>query len=151
MHCSLNLLHKEIRELEYLSRDNYVAEAAHGTFGSVEMLNDRNIFNITGPNAWKYELEKPLVNPYQQEHNDLFNAIVQDLPYNEAERGALSSMTAIMGRMAGYSGKKIEWDEALQSERLMNKPITSLQDPAPVQPDENGVYPLPVPGRYEAI
>jgi predicted dehydrogenase len=130
---------------------NYVAEAAHGTLGSVEMLNDRNIFTITGPNAWKYELEKPIVNPYQKEHDDLFKAIVEDAPYNEAERGALSSMTAIMGRMAGYSGKKIEWDEALHSERAMHAPITSLQDPAPVQPDENGVYPLPVPGRYEAI
>jgi len=130
---------------------NYVAEAAHGTLGSVEMLNDRNIFNITGQNAWKYELEKPLINPYQKEHDDLFKAIVEDAPYNEAERGALSSMTAIMGRMAGYSGKKIEWDDALHSERLMHAPIHSLQDPAPIQPDENGVYPLPVPGRYEAI
>jgi len=130
---------------------NYVAEALHGTLGSVEMLNDRNIFQITGQNAWKYELEKPIVNPYQKEHDDLFEAIVKDLPYNEAERGALSSMTAIMGRMAGYSGNKIEWDDALASERLLHAPITSLQDPAPVQPDENGVYPLPVPGKYVAV
>jgi hypothetical protein len=130
---------------------NYVAENAHGTLGSMEMLNDRNICSITGANAWKYELEKPLVNPYQKEHDDLFGAIVADTPYNEAERGALSTMTAIMGRMAGYSGRKIEWDEALQSQKTMSSPITSLQDPPPVLPDENGVYPLPVPGRYEPI
>jgi len=97
---------------------NYVAECAHGTQGAIEMINERNIFSITGPNAWKYEPEKPVVNPYQLEHDDLFNAIVNDQPYNEAERGALSCMTAIMGRMAGYSGKKIEWDEAHKSPKL---------------------------------
>ena len=130
---------------------NYVAECAHGTQGAIEMINERNIFSITGPNAWKYEPEKPVVNPYQLEHDDLFNAIVNDQPYNEAERGALSCMTAIMGRMAGYSGKKIEWDEALNSTKLFVKPITSLNDEPPISPDADGAYPLPVPGRYEAI
>ena len=130
---------------------NNVAECAHGTLGSVEMRNDRNIFEITGANAWKYEVEKPLVNPYQKEHDDLFEAIVQDKPYNEAERGALSTMTAIMGRQAGYSGRKLEWAETLASEKVFHSPILSLQDAPPVMPDGNGVYPLPVPGKYEPL
>jgi predicted dehydrogenase len=130
---------------------NYVAETAHGTLGSVEMINDRNIFNITGQNPWRYTVEKPTIDPYQREHDDLFNAIVKDLPYSEAERGARSTMTAIMGRMAGYSGQKIEWEDALKSEIRLGVDIKSLQDPAPVQPDENGIYPLPVPGKYVAI
>ena len=130
---------------------NYVAENAHGTLGSVEMINERNIFTINGQNAWKYEPEKPTVNPYQLEHDDLFNAIVNDQPYNEAERGAMSTMTAIMGRMAGYSGKKIELDEALNSTKLFSREVTSLQDEPPVLPDASGAYPLPVPGRYEAV
>jgi myo-inositol 2-dehydrogenase / D-chiro-inositol 1-dehydrogenase len=130
---------------------NNVAECAHGTLGSVEMRNDRNIFEITGANAWKYEVEKPLVNPYQKEHDDLFEAIVQDKPYNEAERGALSTMTAIMGRQAGYSGRKLEWAETLASEKVFHSPILSLQDAPPVMPDGNGVYPLPIPGKYEPL
>jgi hypothetical protein len=130
---------------------NYVAENAHGTLGSVEMINERNIFTINGQNAWKYEPEKPTVNPYQLEHDDLFNAIVNDEPYHEAERGAMSTMTAIMGRMAGYSGKKIELDEALNSTKLFSREVTSLQDEPPVLPDAAGAYPLPVPGRYEAV
>jgi predicted dehydrogenase len=130
---------------------NYVAELAHGTLGSIEMINERNMFTITGQNAWKYEPEKPMVNPYQLEHDDLFNAIVTDKPYDEAERGALSSMTAIMGRMAGYSGKKMEWDESLNSTKPFSREVRSLKDEAPILPDENGTYPLPVPGRYEAI
>jgi predicted dehydrogenase len=130
---------------------NYVAETAHGTLGSVEMVNDRNIFVITGKNAWRYPVEEPKVDPYQREHDDLFEAIVKDLPYNEAERGAMSTMTAIMGRMAGYSGQKIEWDDAIKSEVRMAPEIRSLQDPAPIQPDANGAYPLPVPGKYKAL
>jgi len=130
---------------------NYVAETAHGTLGSVEMVNDRNIFVITGKNAWRYPVEEPKVDPYQREHDDLFEAIVKDLPYNEAERGAMSTMTAIMGRMAGYSGQKIEWDDAIKSEIRMAPEIRSLQDPAPIQPDANGAYPLPVPGKYKAL
>jgi predicted dehydrogenase len=130
---------------------NYVAECAHGTLGGVEMINERNLFTITGSNAWKYEPEKPLVNPYQREHDDLFRAILEDQPYNEAERGALSTMTTIMGRMAGYSGKKIEWKDALASTvPFVNAPM-SLQDKPPIMPDESGAYPLPVPGRYNPL
>ena len=54
-------------------------------------------------------------NPYQQEHDDFFHAIRHDLPYNEADYGAKSTLTAIMGRMAAYSGKIVEWDAALNS------------------------------------
>ncbi len=52
---------------------------------------------------------------YQQEHDDLFDAIRNDQPYNEAEYGGLSTMTAILGRMCTYSGQQIEWDDALNS------------------------------------
>jgi myo-inositol 2-dehydrogenase/D-chiro-inositol 1-dehydrogenase len=127
---------------------NYVAECAHGTLGGVEMINERNLFTITGKNAWKYAQEKPLVNPYQREHDELFQAIFEDQPYDESERGALSTMTTIMGRMAGYSGKKIEWKDALASTTPFVTPPMALNAPAPILPDEHGAYPLPVPGRY---
>src|SRR6202012_3331132 len=54
--------------------------------------------------------------PYQQEHDDLFAAIRNNTPYNELEYGATSSMTAIMGRMATYSGKEIKWEDAINSQ-----------------------------------
>lgn len=130
---------------------NYVAENAHGTLGHLECINDRTIFAITGRNAWRYEKEDPIIDPYQREHDDLFAAIINNQPYDEAERGAMSTMTAILGRMAGYSGQKIEWDDAIKSERRMAPDITSLQDEPPVKPDENGVYSLPIPGRSEPV
>ncbi|MGB8170777.1 MAG: dehydrogenase, partial [Chthoniobacteraceae bacterium] len=130
---------------------NYVAECAHGTLGSSEFINDRTMFTITGKNEWHYKKEEPIVDPYQQEHNDLQNAIRNDLPYNEAFRGARSAMTAIMGRMAGYSGQLIMWEDAIKSEEMMAKIITSLQDEPPVKPDANGAYPLPIPGKSRAV
>lgn len=55
--------------------------------------------------------------PYVQEHIDLVNAIRGTDPYiNEGVRVAESTMTAIMGRMAAYTGKKITWDEAMASD-----------------------------------
>ena len=55
--------------------------------------------------------------------------------------------------MATYSGKMITWDEALNSDRTL-APIddfVSFDDPAPVLPDGNGHYPVPMPGVTEVI
>jgi predicted dehydrogenase len=84
--------------------------------------------------------------PYQQEHDDLFAAIRNDTPYNELESGAHSSMTAVMGRMATYSGKEISWDAALNSQ-IDTMPKTLAWDaPTPVNPDKDGYYPIAIPG-----
>ena len=130
---------------------NYVAENAHGTKGQLECINDRTIFNITGANPWHYEKETPIIDPYQQEHNDLFKAILNNEHYMEAERGAKSTMTAIMGRMAGYSGQLIKWDEAIASEIPFGKEFKSLHEDPPIMPDASGNYPLPVPGKFKVL
>ena len=130
---------------------NYVAENAHGTLGSLECINDRTIFNITGKNEWHYQKEDPIIDPYQKEHNDLFKAILDNEPYMEAERGAKSTMTAIMGRMAGWSGQLLTWDDAIKSEVLFSKEFTNLQEEPFVLPDPDGNYSLPTIGKYKAI
>jgi len=130
---------------------NYVAENAHGTKGSLECINDRTIFNITGANEWHYEKENPIVDPYQQEHNDLFKAITKNEAYNEAERGAKSTMTAIMGRMAGWSGKLVKWDEAIESKVAFGKEFTNLNEAPPILPEADGTYKLPTVGKYVAL
>jgi len=130
---------------------NYVAENAHGTLGQLEFINDRTIFKITGKNEWSYKKEDPIIDPYQQEHNDLFKAIIDDQPYMEAERGAMSTMTAILGRMAGWSGQELKWDDAIKSEKHFGKEFTNLQEEPPILPDADGVYHLPTVGKYEAI
>ena len=84
--------------------------------------------------------------PYQQEHDDLFAAIRNNTPYNELEYGAFSSMTAIMGRMATYSGKEITWDQALNSGLdTMPKELTWEAPPLSL-PDDKGHYRPAIPG-----
>jgi predicted dehydrogenase len=124
---------------------NSVSEHVHGTKGACNVGG----YTITGENAWKYRGGGK--DPYQQEHDDLFDAIRHDKPFNEAEYGALSSMTAILGRMCTYSGKEISWEEAMKSELdLMPSEFTWDAKPK-VLPDENGIYPCAIPGKTVAV
>ena len=62
---------------------------------------------------------KTKFNPYVQEHIDFVNAIRTNQPVNETEHVAYSTLTAILGRESAYTGKKIMWDEMMDSkERL---------------------------------
>ncbi len=120
---------------------NSVSEHVHGVRG---IANAAGNIQPTDGERWRFRGDNP--NPYQVEHDDLFDAIRKDLPYNEAEYGALSTMTSIFGRMATYSGKELEWEDALASELdLMPKVYAWDADP-PTLPDENGRYPIPTPG-----
>jgi hypothetical protein len=80
------------------------------------------------------------------EHDDLFHAIRNNLPYFEIDYGASSTMTAILGRMATYSGKEIMWDAALNSEIVLapDRFAWDAKPKAEIGPD--GLYPMPIPG-----
>ncbi len=92
-----------------------VDEFAIGTKGKSDVNG-----SITGAVEYKFKGDNP--NPYHQEHEDLYASIRSGNPINEAERGAHSSMTAILGRMATYSGKVVTWDEAINSQvKIMPK------------------------------
>jgi myo-inositol 2-dehydrogenase / D-chiro-inositol 1-dehydrogenase len=93
-------------------------------------------------------------NPYQCEHDLLFDAIRRDKPYNETERCAKAAMTGILGRMAAESGQKIMWDEALNSQLELApglEQIASLDAAAPVMPDANGRYSIAMPGITKVL
>ena len=55
------------------------------------------------------------MNPYVQEHIDLLESITAHKPINELKQVAESTLTAIMGRDSAYTGKKLSWDQALNS------------------------------------
>ncbi len=93
---------------------NDVSEHVYGTDGVCHM--DSGNWRIEGKNPWKYEGEKN--DPYQTEHDDLFASIRSGKPLNEGQMVAESTMSAIMGRMATYTGKTIQWDEALASNEV---------------------------------
>ncbi len=89
-----------------------VSEHVQGTKGTADISGAK--INANDSSKWRYRGPNP--NPYQVEHNELFASIRSGEPYNEGEYGAYSTMTSIMGRMATYSGKKIAWEQALNSE-----------------------------------
>ena len=87
-------------------------------------------------------------NPYQNEWDDLIEAIRQDKPYNEAKRGVEASLATSMGRMAAHTGQEITSDDMLNCEHEMAPGLDSLtsDSAAPVQTDAAGRYPVPQPG-----
>ena len=86
-------------------------------------------------------------NPYQNEHDELFGAIAKgEYRFADAETGAYSSMTAIMGRMATYSGQVLEREKLLANPiSLMPEELTWAAMPK-VLPDDTGYYPVATPG-----
>jgi len=127
-----------------------VSEHVVGTKGRADLNVGSKLFRITGPNAWELRL-KTGEDGHQLEHFPLMEAIRNDTPYNELEIAAGSTMMAIMGRMATYSGKVIEWDEAINSKlQLMPEKVT-WDMPPPVVPDADGNYPVAIPGRTQAV
>lgn len=89
-----------------------VAEALVGTKGTLETQDGRR-YEITGPNAWKWSGE--YTNPYQQEHTDLIESIRAGKPLNELKQVADSTLTAIVGRQAAYTGKVLAFDQYVAS------------------------------------
>jgi myo-inositol 2-dehydrogenase/D-chiro-inositol 1-dehydrogenase len=132
---------------------NLVAEFAEMTNGSAALGNGRFALTKDGESIWQQSRRKPTaaVSPYQIEHNVLFDAILNDKPHNEAENGALSTMTAILGRLATYSGQSIDWDAALQSDRKLTTDAETWDSPAPVTPKSDGSYAIAVPGISEVL
>jgi hypothetical protein len=131
-----------------------VSEHAHGSKGTVNISGGRiqgNGGKFQDVEEWRYR--GPKANAYQVEHDDLFAAIRKGAAYNEAEYGAHSTMTSILGRMATYSGKEIGWEEAINTEVSVGDvgKFHSFKDTPPVLPDENGRYAIPVPGVTKVI
>jgi len=87
-------------------------------------------------------------NPYENEWDDLIEAIRQDKPYNEVKRGVEASLATSMGRMAAHTGQEITYEDMLSCEHEMAPGLDKLtsDSPAPLQADPAGRYPVPLPG-----
>ncbi len=82
---------------------------------------------------------------YVQEHMDLLNSIKAGKPLNEAQQVAESTLTAIIGRMACYTGQEVKWDWALNQSKLKTMPDAITKD-TPAPPVE-----IPEPGKTKLI
>ncbi len=98
-----------------------------------------------------WEAPEEQYNPWDAEWNVLLDSIRQNKPQNEVERAAMSNFADLMGRAAIHSGREITWQEMTNSKfQLYPGKIDDLNYDSvpPVKPDENGFYPVPVPGVW---
>jgi hypothetical protein len=68
----------------------------------------------------------------------MFAALRDGKPINNAEKAATSTLLALMGRMAAYTGEVITWDKAMESKEAL-VPQTFAWGDAPQKP-------VPIPG-----
>lgn len=91
---------------------------------------------------WRYS--GPKADMYQVEHNELFASIREGRPINDGEWMAQSTLAAIMGRMAAYTGQEITWEMALNSQQKLVPDNLAWDTPLPIEP-------MAVPGRTKYV
>lgn len=114
-----------------------------GNEGSAEIHPGR-IYKINGAEKWEYEGEEN--DMYQTQHDELFESIRNNKPLNYGQQMANSTMLAIWARMVGYSGKKITWEEAYNSDHNLG--------PKDEEYDWNLEWPTPpvaIPGKTKVL
>jgi predicted dehydrogenase len=96
--------------------------------------------------AWTYAERE--TSPYQVEWDLLIDAIRQDKPHNEVQRGAEASLVTSMGRMAAHTGRIVTYDEMLHHDHEFAPTVDQLTmtSPAPLALGKDGKYPVPQPG-----
>ena len=122
-----------------------VDELLVGTKGSI-LCGAGTIVDPKGKTLYQFD-RKTENNPYQTEHDELFAAIAKgEYKFWDAERGAKSTMTSILGRLATYSGQVVQWDKAINL-NLNLQPSAYTWDTKPqLLPGADGMYPVAIPG-----
>lgn len=87
---------------------------------------------VEGKTNWTYT--GPKYDMYQREHDFLFAAIRHNKPINNGKRMATSTLLAMMGRMAAYTGQEITWDMALNSQEHIFPEKVDWDGALPVAP-----------------
>ena len=90
-----------------------------GTKGRARILKHSDIQDHKGEVIWKYEPKEKKKSMYDVEHEHLFRSIREGKPINNGKYMSYSTMMAIMGREASYTGQVIEWDKLLKSEESL--------------------------------
>src|SRR5512133_2919664 len=136
--------HSMCRQID--SCANSTGELVMGTEGYTNCQN--TIYDLKGNVKWQFQYPKDengnamnavKIPPYVQEHMHLVYAIRTGKYVNEGEQTAISTLTAIMGRTAAYTGRLITWDEILKAEMELGPEKIEFGNVAMR-------FPVPVPG-----
>lgn len=116
------------RQIEGCYNEN--ADYILGTDGVIT-IGRSPVPRIEGKNNWTWSGQK--YDMYQREHDVLFASIRDNKPVNDGKRMSTSTLLAIMGRMAAYTGQQVTWEQALNSQEKLY----------PEHLDWNGSLPVP--------
>ncbi|MGI9517663.1 MAG: Gfo/Idh/MocA family protein [Pirellulaceae bacterium] len=105
-----------------------------GTDGTAHILDNRI---ETADDSWRYR--GPSRSMYDVEHDFLFKSIRDNDPINNGDYMCKSTLMALMGRQASYTGQEIAWDEILADDTVLGPDVLAWGD--------YDVGPVPVPGR----
>ncbi len=143
-----SVIYSQCRHFEGTS--NRVDETFQGTRGRVFFNaggNQAVLWDSKGNELYNHP-RRGNPNPYDHEHVEFFDAVGKgEYRFADAENGAYSTLTGIIGRLATYSGQVIKWEDALQS-NVDLMPERLAWDAMPkVLPDAQGLYPYAIPGK----
>jgi predicted dehydrogenase len=117
------------RQIQGCSNDN--SDLIVGDQGSCEITSFHGKHVIKGPRAWKWKAKGDENDMYQQELDELMASIRKGEPVNDGIWMANSTLCAILGRMAAYTGQTITWEQALGSQESL---LPAKLDPAAPPP-----------------
>ncbi|MEW6238193.1 MAG: Gfo/Idh/MocA family oxidoreductase [Candidatus Omnitrophota bacterium] len=121
-----------------------VSDIIMGTKGRCDLLQNR----ITGETNWQYE--GPYESGFIEEHKALYKAIRSGESL-VSEYMANSTMIAVLGQMACYSGQQISWEDACKSNFTFGPPDGDFAMKPPKTPGPDGNYPIAVPGKTRVL
>ncbi len=124
---------------------NNAGDIIMGTKGTCHLHK----YRIQGETNWKFEGEHN--NPYEEELRALVESIRSGVPVNSGDYMNKSTMMAVLGQVACYTGKPTSWDEVSGSNISFgpSPDESSFETKAPSVMDDTGNYPLPLPGITE--
>lgn len=136
---------------------NDMSSVVHGTKGSGIVSTSghfpgkcrifKNQLQQKASTVWAYP--QPEKSPYILEWRDLIEAITDNKPHNEVPRAVEACLVSNMGRMAAHTGQEITLEQITACPHEMAPGVADFtnEGPAPVMPDADGKYPVPIPGK----
>ena len=124
----------------WVKTDSQVKDYILGSKGMANVFGNA----ITVRNPWRYRSAKTKKGDmYQIEHNEMFAAIRAGKPINNGEQAAWSTLLALIGRTAAYTGQIITPEKILKSKEDLSPPKYEFGPLA--------MPPIPVPGNNKFV
>jgi myo-inositol 2-dehydrogenase / D-chiro-inositol 1-dehydrogenase len=111
--------------------DRYVGDVAYGTKGKVDFQRGR-IYNSKGEQIWA--VKGKFEQMHQHEQRVLVEHIRAGKYFNNGEESIKSCGLGILGRMSGYTGKKLTWDNLMKSKEDLSPSAYTMDTPISVAP-----------------